>query len=439
MSTLLTFKQFLDDEEAADMYVTGVAGTGKTTDLSHSVQHCIDLEIPYVVCAYTHKACGILRSKLPPGARVQTLHSFLGKRPTINVDAIKLEHVNNSSKVAGTDEEPKVLFVDEYSMVGDKDMSDITVAQEGEDGDVKLKVVWLGDSHQLPPVGDTQAIVPYGDHQVLLTKQYRNDNPLQGPLKALISYIEKTATPSPLEPVTGFFERGIDIISGFNSCDQDKVMLAFTNRRVQSLNQAVAGKIDADDGDEVFSPTTQGTYTLLSYLPGPEVDYVDRHYADPVHLGTKFKTLEHLVRSENCEFAMLEDAEGQIWQYAVVFGHYEYKLVKERLEQAAVETNQAIEKKFPGKKASQWAKQNYTTALAKRRSKAWRDYLGFKDCVICIDFPYAMTVHKSQGSTYNTVFIDTDDIAVCSNSNFTLYLKLLYVAISRASTRVYTS
>tara|TARA_R110002020_G_scaffold58812_1_gene161092 strand:+ start:1 stop:1338 length:1338 start_codon:yes stop_codon:yes gene_type:complete len=47
----------------------------------------------------------------------------------------------------------------------------------------------------------------------------------------------------------------------------------------------------------------------------------------------------------------------------------------------------------------------------------------------------ASTVHRSQGSTYSTVFIDTQDILKCKD-NATRY-RLLYVAISRAKSKVY--
>ena len=154
------FQAFMQDREAWDMYITGAAGTGKTTKLKEKVQYCIDNEIPYVVCAFTHKACGILRSKLPPGACVRTLHSFLGKRPCINTNATKKEHVNQNVRSQGldtksseTDEEPEVLFLDEYSMVGEKDFMDIREAQDSDyDSIPELKVVWIGDPHQLPPV-----------------------------------------------------------------------------------------------------------------------------------------------------------------------------------------------------------------------------------------------------------------------------------------------
>ena len=145
------FKKFLEDKKAWDMYITGAAGTGKTTGLADGVQHCITSEIPYVVCAFTHKACNILRSKLPANANVKTLHSFLGKRPCMNTNATKKEHVNQNLKSSETDDEPKIMFLDEYSMVGEKDFMDIREAQDSDyDSIPELKVVWIGDMHQLP-------------------------------------------------------------------------------------------------------------------------------------------------------------------------------------------------------------------------------------------------------------------------------------------------
>lgn len=431
-----TFKRFIADEEASDMYVTGAAGTGKTTDMAALVTMCIEQEIPYTVCAFTHKACGILRSKLPTGARVQTLHSYLCKRPSINTGALKHRHVSNSVKAGSTDPDPYIVFVDEYSMVGEKDCADIQEAM-GKDDIPAVKVVWIGDSHQLPPVGDTQAICPGGPYNVKLTKQYRNSNPLQIPLQALISYLEKKATPSPLEPVKGFFERGIDIVKGFKKCDQDKVILAYTNAKVQQLNESIAGKKEPDIGDLVFSPSTQKTYTFSGWEEFPTM--IDRHYSDAIPLGTKYKTLEFLIRSGNCRFAYLVDEEGEELLYAVVFGHNSFKLKKEELEIAAVEANKRVAANSGGLKVADWCRQNYEKPEAKSRAAAWRECLGFKDCVVCIDFPYATTVHKSQGSTYHTVFVDIQDIGICADRDFTLYLKLLYVAISRASTKVYTN
>lgn len=88
---------------------------------------------------------------------------------------------------------------------------------------------------------------------------------------------------------------------------------------------------------------------------------------------------------------------------------------------------------------TQWSKTNYKHELAKKRGDAWKKYLSFKDCVVCVDFPHALTVHKSQGSTYENVFLDMEDLGKCADKDYDLYLRLMYVAVSRASDKVYTN
>ena len=46
----------------------------------------------------------------------------------------------------------------------------------------------------------------------------------------------------------------------------------------------------------------------------------------------------------------------------------------------------------------------------------------------------AATVHKAQGSTYETVFLDLDDLSTCRDSQ--MAARLLYVAFTRAKKRV---
>lgn len=436
------FKKFMDDSEAWNMYITGAAGTGKTTSLASHVQYCIDTEIPYVVCAYTHKACDILRSKLPVNANVKTLHSFLKKRPTINVHATDTRFVNQNTKTGDTDEEPKVLFLDEYSMIGEKDYVDIVAAQDSDyDSIPELKVVWIGDAHQLPPVKDQQVIQPEGEYQQVLTKQWRNDNPLQQPLNALVSYIDGTAEPAALPAIPDYFIRGQDIVKKYIATKGDKVLLAYTNKRVQELNEMVDMEIGGSgyilEGQEIYSPNTQHHYLFHNWVASPE--YIDLHYSDPLCLGSKYRTLENLISSGLCQFAEMTGEDGEDKLFAVIAGHYSYKVAKEELEAAAVQANKAIESAHPGHRAAGWARANSRSLLARTRAKAWRDFLSFSDCVICVDFPYATTVHKSQGSTYTTVLIDTDDLAISSNFDFEVYLKLTYVAISRASKLVITN
>lgn len=437
---LTKFKEFEQDDRAWDMFVTGRAGTGKTTGLAKSVEYCIDQEISYIVCAFTHKACDILRTALPQNAKVSTLHSWLKKRPTINQRATNVQHIQNNLK-QGESDRVKVVFIDEYSMVGEQDLMDIRAMQDADyDAMPEVKVVWLGDPNQLPPVGDFQSVKPYGNYAVTLTKVHRQaaGNPLLGTLDVLVNYIEGTAEPAALVP-NGAFIRDQDIVSLYQASEADKVMLAYTNRRVEELNALVQGYTSPETQDVLFSPTTKGRYSFEHWIDPREVSHIDRAFGDKLGMNTKFKTLEHLLTMEHISYARLLNEDEEYEQFAVVFGHYEYKKISDSLKAEAVASNRAIEEAHRGFKAAGWAKANPRTALARRRAKAWRDFLTFNDCVICLDFAHAMTVHKSQGSTYEEVYLDIQDLGVAANIDFQVYLKLMYVAISRASTKVVTN
>lgn len=435
------FEQFMQDPDAWDMYITGPAGSGKTTLCGNIVQMALDMGYQPIVCAHTHKACGILRTKLPAKALVVTTHSFLKKRPTVNQAATNAKKLKISTQV-GMPEAPPLIIIDEYSQVGEADFASIRELQDEDyDGKPTVKVLWIGDPHQLPPVGDFPAVRPEGEYQVKLTKVHRQaaDNPLMIPLGQLVSYIEG-ADPAPLE-ANSKFKRGVDLASTYlaDPCE-DKVMLAYTNRQVQVLNANIQGRAEPLQGDRVFCPSNQQYYTMEDTdLNRNVVDYVVKSFGEILQLGTKYKTLEHLLKMPDISFASVVNEDGDIEVLAYVFGHYNFKMMREHLSRAAADSNAAIVKANPGANPKAWSFANNTDPLARARAKAWRDFLTFDECVVCLDFPHAMTVHKSQGSTYEHVYVDTKDLGQVLNTNYVMYLKLMYVAISRASQQVFTN
>ena len=430
-----TFQKFLKDNKAWDMYITGRAGTGKTTGLAELIAHCQAAELPYVVCAYTHKACGVLRAKLPAGAQVQTLHKFLKKRPGVNTEATRRENVDINLKM-GDSEKVHLLFIDEYSMIGEKDFADIGAMQDEDDGKPTLKVIWIGDPYQLPPVRDAQAVRPYGNYQVMLKTIHRQgkDNPLLDTLSTLVSFIEGSKVKA--LPSSHAFVRGKDLITEYTACThEDKVLLAYTNRKVQELNFAIAGKEEPDTDDLLFSPTNKQSYKFSDAVANP---YCLNSPFDPsklLDLYDKYKTLDQLKDLPGVQFANVYDEDGEERTFAYVFGHYNYKVIADQLKAAAAASNAAIKQPKP----AEWCKNNYGHPLERARARAWRQFLAFNEWVMCLDFPHAQTVHKSQGSTYRTVFVDTQDIGLAADMDYSMYLRLMYVAISRASDSVITN
>ena len=430
------FQEFLADDSAFDFFITGRAGTGKTTDMAELVKFCHDSDIGCTVSAYTHKACGVLASKLPDKTDITTLDSFLCKRPTIDQNATDIKRLQSSTKV-GKSRETKILFVDEYSMVGEGDVALLRSEQDPEyTGKPIMKVVWLGDPYQLPPVGAKPGVEPNGKYQVLLTEIKRRaaDNPLGEVVDLLVSFIE--GEDACALPENENFVRGQDIVEAYKA-HTDSVILAFTNQRVQSLNASIQGYTDPKSKDLLFCPTMQKQFTFIGWVDKPEM--VTLPFGEPLILGTKFRTLEYLHTMDDIRFAEVTTEEGDTVVMAVLFGHYDYKVALEYLKAEAAQSNRDIEQHKPGYKAAAWAKVHNTHSLARKRARAWREFLTFDDCVVCLDFAHAMTVHKSQGSTFGTVCMDTDDIYKAAQFSFINYLKLLYVAVSRASKKVITN
>jgi hypothetical protein len=436
-----TFEKFLGDKEAWDMYISGAAGTGKTTSLAKLLAYCEEREIPTLVCAHTHKACEVIREKTPPETKVSTLHSFLNKRPGINDEATDSDRISFIAQLDVPDA-TGVLFIDEYSMVADIDMCDIRVCQDPDYiGDPKVKVVYIGDPNQLPPVGEPVAVRPVGDYCVYLTKIWRqeNDSQLKNTLTKLIKYIEGSEKPAFLQPNDNFI-RDADLASVYEdmySSGMDPRMLCYTNEAVQRWNRELEGLEEPRGGSIVWSPHTREDYEFETWTNPENIQAIDLPRERILALGTKYKTLEFLLKMKDIQFArMTQQDTHETYTFAYVFGHYNYKIMKEKLGKLAVEANKEIENKI-GLPSKNWAKQNPKHPLARKRAKAWRDFLCFDDCVICLDFAHATTIHKSQGSTYDNVCVDSKDLERCTDTN--TLLRLWYVALSRAKYNVYVN
>ena len=69
-----------------------------------------------------------------------------------------------------------------------------------------------------------------------------------------------------------------------------------------------------------------------------------------------------------------------------------------------------------------------------KKEKNWKVFFYLQNRMIDLRLPYATTVHKSQGSTYDEVLIDLDSFKSCWDKD--VAARLLYVAVSRAKNKV---
>lgn len=425
------FERFLDDEEAVDMFIHGPAGSGKTTLADKLVKVLNERGINFLVCAHTHKACEVLRSKLKC-KNIQTLDSYLKRVPVVNQDAKKIQRLS-SNAVVGQAEKYDLIIVDEFGAVGEAQHMLLSDKAYDEDGKAILKVVWLGDMNQLKAIGSQSSVIPYGDYEIKLTKVRRTDSAeLLRTLSSLVEMIEGTRPIEYLEPHKTFV-RDQDIVKLYKETKtKSKCLLAYTNWQVQHLNAEVQGYDKPLIGDLVQCGTDRCEYIYLGDEPWDAVDEIYTGFST-VDRTDKYRTLDFLQK-EKYSIGLFRDVETSEELYmAYIFGYGEYNEHKKTLSLAAAEANN----KIPSKNPASWAKANKDSPLAKTRAKAWRRFLAFNSCITVIDFPHAFTVHKSQGSTFDEVYLDMDDISRVLDKD--TYIRLVYVGISRASKIVYTN
>lgn len=138
------------------VFVTGGPGTGKTTVLKRALERLHAERATVHLAAPTGKAAK--RMIETTGQAAMTLHSLLGYRPQTTVDCEVCRDAESSfdfgrleSDDARGDGPPRVVIVDESSMVDVRLWAALATAAKGG-----TRLRFVGDAHQLPPVGGGQ-------------------------------------------------------------------------------------------------------------------------------------------------------------------------------------------------------------------------------------------------------------------------------------------
>ena len=444
----MDIKAFLASNEP-EAFITGPAGSGKTTKLNEVVTILNELNINYLVTAYTHKAKEILISKLPEGTICKTLHSWLKKRPGINSKAKHVAQLMTNHQ-QGKPEHLQLLIVDEFSFINEEDYLSIGELQDElnlthyycnscqkeipddieleHDGDIfgvcpycntqrmmievsipPIKVLYVGDLNQLSPVKGWSAISPIGPYWEQLTVVHRNTSDLLKPLSKLVDMIEGKTKTSYLKGNKDFI-REVNIDEEYiSNSNNDKIMLAYTNKAVQEHNIKIQGYSEPKEGDIIYIPTLRCDKRFIEFVD--KLKPSDKLLTPNgfIDWSTKYNPLKTLVEFPGIRFFRFED--GSI--VPGIFGSYNNKLVRDKLGANLIAKNRAEEDS----------------------TKEYKLYKCINDYVSIMDFNHCMTIHKSQGSEFQFVYIDSKDLATCIDINERM--KLLYVAISRGKSKVF--
>jgi hypothetical protein len=406
------FFEFLFAPEK-EFIISGAAGVGKTFLMSHIIdiilpryaETCklVGLEPTYTgvtMTATTNKAAEVLAqaTRRP----TQTIHSFLNLK-------VFEDYTTGKTRISKTDRwtvhQNMIVFIDECSMI------DTPLYKHIQEGFLNCKIVYVGDHNQLAPV------------QEKLSPVYRQNAPfyeLKEPMRnvgqpALMEICEQlretvaTGVFKPIQTVPGAIQmlsdQGMqDAIDYYfrQSQDPDAKILAYTNKRVIDYNDHIRGIRNLP----------------VEYQVGEQLVNNAVYKTDRKSIAVEAELT--VVRNSGSDFILVDNLpNGDV-----------IKLAVSRLDIANKLGNIFLDVPVP-------LDRDHYNALIKYYSsvKNWEKYYMLKQEVMDLRPRDAATVHKSQGSTYDTVFIDLGNISTCHQMDQAA--RMLYVAFSRARSRVY--
>ena len=399
------FPTFLMNEDQ-EMTISGFAGSGKSflveylADMGAKQQKLIKLIDPSVpirkmyFSATTNKAAAVLRGMLHRDT--STVHSLLGLKVQNDYKTGRSSLVEKSG---GEQLNQSILFVDEASMINKELLSFIRkrVASFKD-----CKVIFIGDSYQLPPV--MEEACPVFDN---------------GPNTFNLKEIQRQVVGSPIINLSGEYRNCLD--------DYKKEW-----PDVQTTGIGVVHYTDKDDFFEQIKQRFSGTpeynrYKVLAWANNRVRDYNKwirgmQGRRQPFEVGEVLVSNKPLFENRNIlaptdSFHTVTNVMGTIKDSCVGYHIYLDGFPN-----------------VPFFTPADWSKAD---KLAKMfaKDKDWTSYFNIKERWADLRPVHASTVHKSQGSTYEEVFVDLNNIGKCTR--WKDVARLVYVAITRASKTVH--
>lgn len=366
--------QFLESKET-EFCLTGQAGTGKT----YMLYSILGDKAKY--CATTNKAASVLRTLT---GTADTIHSLLGLsvRNDFKTGKTFLARNKKSNTYHG-----QIIVIDEASMI-DKQLYGII-----RESCAKCKVIYVGDDAQLAPVqGSNFSIFKLGIPTANLSIVMRSlDTPditeLSTSLRAAVfsgSNLAISSRPPAIVRITGpeAFQIITDTVKAGNW--HNHVVLSFTNSRAA----------------EAISAIRKAGNKSIDILPG-----------DSMIVNSAFKCGDGWIPTDSIlEIERIGEIEGQPHLLIVYTSEGEFVTYKDNAH----------------------LQRDITAASA---AKNWELYFNLKEQFIDLRHAEALTIHKSQGSTFDTVFVDLGSLFSCRNPDDRR--RLLYVAASRPKRQLY--
>ncbi|TSE32989.1 AAA family ATPase [Tepidimonas taiwanensis] len=398
----------------------GYAGTGKTTLAACMVRALREQDHTVLVTAPTHKALGVLQERIGDGPTYMTIHAALGLK-LVNQQDGSGKLVRHKAPVLA---EYDVTVVDEASMLG----ADLFAPAMAACQTYGTGLLFIGDPAQLPPV------TPNAPAAL---------SPAFGPLVPVHARLDRIVRQAQDNPILRWSETLREAIE--RDAPPDIGVLADQLRRGdERLCQIVHGD------DDLIARWAADAYAhghdmrVLTYTNAAAVRHNRAVHARLFPGGAPFESGEPLIAADG-DIDLPHGGRLSNGQLLVVDGVEPGAVQVEGFEAREVHlrsdggwAGRALLAVQPDAVQAEIAARFARVRRAKAEGKEdeagrWsRSAYALKAALPDIRHAYAMTIHKSQGSTFDTVLVDWREAQKARMAGADLS-RLLYVAITRAS------
>lgn len=426
--------------------IEGKAGTGKTTIAKEILKEFEDEQI--YVAAVSHKAKGVIKSSFGDDTRGKKFFSIAGLlgMKGINDNNTQTTKFQVGLKVPLLDNPPALLVIDEASMITEdvlKKIIDINSSLSRP-----FQMLFLGDIGQIQPIRDEQSEF-YRTHKDLLNKKSDIFNSKH---KSKLITRVRQGEANPILPYADYFWENSQkenpelnptqhIVR--NNQITDKGSLLFSNSESEVLNsviKAVKNAVEKGLTNHVKIVTyhvnekTELNQKIHEALFGKDSDYSK---GDMLILNSPYDLPDVNATMENSSEIQIKSIQDEDTDEFGVHTLYletngtAYTRTGNEQKDCVIQVVSRNDIGLYNQKLQElasYAKRQTNRALKKQ---AWSDFWEYKGRYADVDFGYAITAHKSQGSTYDIVVVDEKDIMGTTATSNQEKSELIYTALTR--------
>lgn len=454
-----TIIQFIADSFNPAKYIIGLSGaggTGKTFITNYIITHCKYASSVIKCASPTHKACRVL-SQAINGKIVNTIQSIFGLRLDLKLEDFDPNRPQFNPMSTPKLENVKLLIIDEASMLPAKLVGYICKKCK----ELQIKIIFIGDAYQLAPVNERKSIAFERCYVVC----YLNEVVRQGadnPITELLALLRKDIKNKTYDFLKFIGSQiGVDRYNengeGYTVCTPNKFkeiidrsfsneeytknidmyrIIAYTNNCVAGWNNYIRHSIikDADKSIITKNDLIMSYETIIDDFLSSIIDNSEEYIINDI---VDFVDTQYGIKGFLVKFQLIHG--GKITKPLFIVDHRDrysisiyIKTIKLLIEDAKKATGATRVSKW---KAYYAFKKKFLIA-ANIINSATGNIMYSRD----IDYGFAITSHKSQGSTYDNIFVDVNNIVYNSNgipySDQDDLLRRLYVGCSRAKSKL---